>query len=1284
MGQADRLINIFNEARARPAGPERDQFLGQACQQDAELNRQVQSLLHAHEGAGDFLKPTYDPPALEPGEEVGDFIGRYKIRELLGEGGCGAVYVAEQQEPVRRLVALKVIKLGMDTRAVVTRFEAERQALAMMDHPNIAKVLDGGTTHTGRPYFVMELVRGLRITDYCNENKLSTNQRLELLIQVCQAIQHAHQKGVVHRDIKPSNILVTLHDGVPVPRVIDFGIAKAIEGKLTDATVYTQLHQFIGTPAYMSPEQAEMSGLDIDTRSDIYSLGVLLYELLTGRTPFDEKELLSQGLDAMRRTIREKEPVRPSTLLSRRSGTRVHGTVPAVPASEVDSDLDWIAMKCLEKDRRRRYETANGLAADLQRYLTNEPVVARPPSAFYRFQKALRRHKVAFATTTAVTVSLVVGLLAAYRAQKSAERQVYIAKMNLAGKAWNENNGGKIRELLAETADESDRGFEYYYWQRQAHLDLKTLTGHLGPVAAVAYSPDGSRIATGSFDRTVKLWEAERGAELFTLTGHRRAIRAVCFSPDGLRVATGSEDQTAIIWDVATGQNLVKLRGHEDHVISVAFSADGQRLATASPDKTARVWDTTTGALLYRIDHWTEVWTAVFTSDGRRLLTATADEEAVLWDLDRCAILLNFPAPTARVASRSRFTPPVPFTAAFSPDERWIATGSHDQKALVWNMVAGGDPFLLQANAHWVSPRQTQIPFAVGFSADSERLVTGSLDQSAMLWSVKEKASIFNLKGHGAEVTSVAFSPDGRRVVTGSYDNTVKIWDATQSREALVLHGHDEIISSAAFSSNGQQIATASWDKSVKIWDAATGRFLRQLDDQSELWGIAFSPDGERLVTACRNGRATVWDLHSDQKPFRLEGHTDQVVAVAFSPDGKWILTGAEDGTARLWDAFTGKPLHILQPHSEKYVRTAVFSPDGKQVATGSEDGIPTTNEDGTIVIWDAATGARLFAIEGTQGGIDCLAWSPDGKLLASGSIDRTAKIWNIASRRCLHTLTGHRSQVIRVFFSPDGRRVVTGGFDHTTRVWDTATGQELLTIHGHIAIALSRDGASFVTAAEPPAKVFRNATPEEVAGWRREALADDARLRRAAIDRQAHDRASAVHEWLVLGPFPFQGTNGIAALDQSLLPDERVLRPRAGDRVKVGQHERSWAVVRPAGLKIDFRALFTEPTENQLAYAVCYIVSENSRDDFVLHVGSDDQARVLLNGVEVLRQSDTFGWDPDLTQANGLRLRRGINTLVFKVANENLAWAGSVRLTDANDRPLKGVRFTTDPTNDL
>jgi serine/threonine protein kinase len=429
-------MEIFNEALDLDSPEALAAYLDRACGGDPDLRARVVTLLAAHGRASGFLEspavmPTADLDPQGPVEGVGTVIGPYTLMEPLGEGGMGVVYVAEQTQPVRRKVALKVIKPGMDSRQVVARFEAERQALALMDHPNIAKVHDAGTTPGGRPYFVMELVRGLPVTDYCDRERLPVRERLELFVLVCRAVQHAHQKGVIHRDLKPTNILVTLHDGVPVPKVIDFGVAKATGQALTDKTVCTAFAQLVGTPLYMSPEQAELSGLDIDTRSDIYSLGVLLYELLTGTTPFDPETLKRAAFDEMRRIIREQEPQRPSLRLSSLGHTLTtlsarRGVDPRRLNREVRGELDWIAMKALEKDRRRRYETANDLAADVTRHLNNQPVEACPPSRLYHLQKFLRRHRSRFAAVGLIGVlglslAIAVGWQAVERAARRAE-----------------------------------------------------------------------------------------------------------------------------------------------------------------------------------------------------------------------------------------------------------------------------------------------------------------------------------------------------------------------------------------------------------------------------------------------------------------------------------------------------------------------------------------------------------------------------------------------------------------------------------------------------------------------------------------------------------------------------------------------------------------------------------------------------------------------------------------------------------------------------------------------
>jgi WD40 repeat protein/serine/threonine protein kinase len=852
--QRDRLArDIFLRALEIETLEARADYLDQASGNDDLLRSRVQILLQSHR-QDSFLEisavATAQPlPGLENPEPFPQLVGRYKLLQKIGEGGCGVVYMAEQEEPVRRRVALKIIKLGMDTKSVIARFEAERQALALMDHPNIAKVLDAGATDSGRPYFVMELVRGIKITEYCDQHSLSTRDRLDLFIKVCQAIQHAHQKGIIHRDIKPSNILVTLHDGVAVPKVIDFGIAKATtDQRLTDKTLFTALEQFIGTPAYMSPEQAEMSGLDIDTRCDIYSLGVLLYELLTGKTPFDAKELLASGIDAMRKTIREREPVPPSTKLSQTlvaasvspnplgSSGEKPGSEEEVRASSrrllriketitlLRGDVDWIVMKCLEKDRGRRYETANGLGSDIQRHLNNETVLARPPSAAYRFQKLVRRNKLAFAAAATVTLALVAGLSfstwaflreAGQRRQAEAEkviaqRLLYGANMNLAQQAWEGNNIGRVRQLLDETQHYTDRGFEWYYWQRQTHSALKTLRGHVAPVTSTAFSSDGQKILTGSYDGTAKLWDWTSGTALLTLITHEGGISSIAFSPGDKRIATGGDDGIARIWDAANGRELLTLKGHGAAILAIAFSGDGQRIVTGGDDHTAKVWEAANGHELFTLKgHGGGVLSVAVSSDNQRILTGSRDRTAKIWDATsgQPLLVLEHSGPINCVA--------------FSPDRHSIITGSDDHTAKVWDAAAGQELLTLKQHHDRIT--------SVAFSLEGGRIATASGDQTAKVFDAVNGEEVLTLKGHTAPILCLAFSPDGRQIVTGGLDHTAKVWEAATNTEVRTLKGHNAGVLSVAFSPDGPRIATGSFDRTARVWDADSGRELLRL-----------------------------------------------------------------------------------------------------------------------------------------------------------------------------------------------------------------------------------------------------------------------------------------------------------------------------------------------------------------------------------------------------------------------------------------------------------------------
>ena len=1039
---------------------------------------------------------------MEPGEKAGDHIGRYKLLQRIGEGGMGSVWMAEQKEPIRRRVALKVIKLGMDTKTVVARFEAERQALALMDHPNIARVFDAGTTETGRPYFVMELVNGVHITQYCDENHLAARERLELFLAVCRAIQHAHQKGIIHRDIKPSNVMITLHDGVPVPKVIDFGIAKATQHELTEKTLFTQFGQIIGTPAYMSPEQAEMSGLDVDTRSDVYSLGVLLYELLVGKTPFDSKELLQAGLEAMRRTIREKEPMRPSTRLVKMTQQELTTTAKrrSAPAPKLivllAGDLDWIVMKTLEKDRTRRYDTVNGLAADVERHLNDQPIVARPPGRWYVLRKIVRRNKLAFAAASVAAIGLIAGVTMAglgwrqalvkrdeavlarsgekrqrelaQASQAETQHELYVAKMNLVQQAWEKNNVERVLSLLEETAAWPERGFEWYYWKNRVHGELKTLVGQGGEIDSVAFSADGKYLLAGSKYTPAKLWDIETGQVLFTVGGPE-GTRAVAFSPDGSRILIG-DGRVGRVSEAANGTELLQLKGHEWAIWAVAFTPDGKRLLTGSDDRTAKVWDASSGELLLTLaEHTAPVKAVGCSPTGECYATGSEDGRVKTWDPSTGKSLATFAGHQRGVTC-----------LAFRHDGSQLLTGSWDQSVKIWDILSGKE-------VQTISTGHSGGVRALAISPDGSRLVTAGMDQVAKVWDLTTGNELFSLKGHSAGIRAVAYSRDGRRIATGAGDSssrksqTVKIWDAVNRHDSIEFKGHTATVVAVAFSIDGRKLLTGSQDRTAKVWNAATGRELLTFRSHTAaLQTVAICPDGKRAASGGEDQTAIIWDLATGKEILRLTGHTNSVSSVGFSATGNRLVTSSFDVTARVWDTTTGKETATLRGHS-KGLFTARFSPDGRKVVTASYDL--------TSRVWDADTGEQLLLLPVGQGfTAEDASFSPDGRLIAT-AVDRVVKIWDVTKGVELRTLEGHGELVVSVDFSPDGRRLLTSSKDGSAKIWDVGVGRELLTLNGEMGAItgaiFSPDGRRIAIGGFPLARIWAAATDEQVSAWR-------------------------------------------------------------------------------------------------------------------------------------------------------------------------------------------------------
>ena len=1092
------IDEIFLGALERQSMQDRRAYLDQECAGDSELRQRVERLLAAQPEVENFLESpapeiltAAQPLAVEcPGAQIGP----YKLRELLGEGGFGLVYVAEQEQPIRRKVALKVIKPGMDTREVIARFEAERQALALMDHPNIAKVLDAGTTggfgiqdsgfrgdgagqplnpesrllnpSLGRPYFVMELVRGLPITDHCERHKLTDRERLSLFVTVCRAVQNAHLKGIIHRDLKPSNVMVTLYDGVPVPKVIDFGVAKALKQKLTEHTLYTRHLQFIGTPLYMSPEQAELSGLDIDTRTDVYSLGVLLYELLTGTPPFDKQTLTEKGLDEFRRIVREVEPQRPSVRISTLNAGR-QSTLALQRGSDrrkvndsLKSELDWIVMKALEKDRNRRYESASDLADDVQRYLDDEPVAACPPSTSYRVWKFVRHNQAVLATAaiiltilvaaTAVSMWLAISAtraehladerlnterkavqrmqtaldaerLALSREQETQER-VYPLNIANASRLFDNASLSAARDLLSLHVPRDGmadrRGFEWYHLWNKCHASGRVLRGHTETVFCVSFSPNGQLLVTASGDDTARVWITKSGELLHVLRGHANDVNSATFSPVGTFIATAGDDRTIGIWDANSGRQVATLTGHKSMVRNAVYTPNGQVLASCTVDGEIKTWDVGRGEQIasiqaHRDDKPTTRMVAVST-DGTLLASCASDQSVKVWRMPMLQPVAEFHFPddfdVPDHFARDRSLQAV----AFRPGTDQLFVGfRHGGCFHSWDLGTGERRFYGETDLYFLG---------MAFSPDGRILATSSRGiPSIRQWTIDPwGVQSMDTLGHAASSWCVAFSPDGRRYAAG-IDHVGTTPESCQHNATII------------------DLDAAPAGRRLVAWPGGID-------------GFAIAPDGNSVIAGCGDGALRAFDLRSGVELQHQALTQESVTSIRFSGDGKLLATGSRNGRVFLRDPDTFTPITQFQPDLGAAIKDLSFSADGRMLAACSSQ---------AQAVWDTATSKLVTG----SGGDQSLDITPDDNLIAS----TYGK--HLPDGRVFHL--GYEGAIQTQDISPDGTRAVIGRENGQIMILDPrepgVRDFSPVVLHTHsrpvTAVAFSRNGQTIATA---------------------------------------------------------------------------------------------------------------------------------------------------------------------------------------------------------------------------
>jgi WD40 repeat protein/tRNA A-37 threonylcarbamoyl transferase component Bud32 len=1068
--RVDAIIAAYIEAVEAGQVPDRQELVAR----HPDLAVELAAFFADHDKVQQMAEPlradAEEPQTLPPSETVGApgivlrCFGDYELLDEIARGGMGVVYKARQVS-LNRVVALKMILAGqLASEADVQRFRTEAENAANLDHPNIVPIYEVGE-HDGQHYFSMKLIEGSSLAQAVSSRQWTVGSKeagcraAGLIAVVAQAVHYAHQRGILHRDLKPGNILLDAQDQ---PHITDFGLAKRIEGGVG----LTQTGAIVGTPSYMPPEQARAEK-GLTTAIDVYSLGAILYELLTRHPPFQAVTPLDTVLQVL-----EQEPVPPRRV-----------------QPEIPTDLETICLKCLQKEPGKRYASAGELADDIRRFLAGEPIRARPVGRVKRAAKWVRRNLLVAALLAAVVLSVLggaTGIVVKYLDAKEQERiarqqegiargkakeaedeavaarkaealaedrktlaeererdakhQLAVSNVLLARVAWDSNNAAAARERL-EAVPADLRRWEWHYLNREYHGGILALYGHTSFVR-LAFSPDGTRLATASGDWTARVWDARTGQPLLECRGHTGPVTCVAFSPDGTRLATASADRTARLWNSRTGRPLAQCKGHTDPVTSVAFNPEGTRLATASYDKAARVWDAGTGGFLQECKgHTGEVFCVAFSPDGTRLATASVDGTARLWNAATGQPLAEYKDPRGSAI----------LSVAFSPDGVRIATASSNHLARVWD-VRTGRP-LVECKGH-----SDQVS-SVTFSPDGTRLATASSDRTARVWDALAGRVLLECKGHTDGLYGVAFSPEGTRLATASVDKTARLWDARTGRPVLECKGHASRVLSVAFSPDGARLATASHDGTARIWDARTARPLVECEGhRGQVMCLAFNPDGTLLATAGVDGTARLWDALTGH--FLREYKGGVCHSVAFSPDGTYLATDGVSGTGRLLDARTGRPCLEYKGHTGELLSVA-FSPDGTRLATGSWDK--------TARLWDARTGACMGECKGHSQEVLCVAFSGDGMQLATASGDKTARLWDARTGRFLREFKAHTGRVTSVAFGRDGTRLATGSEDKTTRVWDVGTGQSLLECKGHTdgvtSVAFSPDGTWLATA---------------------------------------------------------------------------------------------------------------------------------------------------------------------------------------------------------------------------